>query len=493
MKKLTALSLTAAIIVGSIVGITGAASATESDNPWVSTTAQVRGGSVQTGSTVTIDLQVTTKLAIDGPHLSTLTSPDRPDGTMFTCDDGVNTIPAPLPSEGGAFVSPDASAIGNAVNCVIIAPNSPGAHSLTFVWTDYDEDPHGESQVTVEWTTPELNAEVSVEKSIIAESGSVPGLAEPGETLTYQLRFTNTGNTAATLLASDILETVPANTTAAGMDDFACAAGAPGGTGCAAHADVTVPGGGESVDLTFRVIVDDPIPSGVTEVSNTVGLTGPDAPDCSAAPNACTVSIDTLRPSLSLDKSAAPTSVTAIGQQVGYSFRVTNTGNATVSDLVIDDVFTAPAGPALNITCATATLEPGDVVVCTAPYNATAADFAAGSIVNTATANGIAAGRPVSSNADDAVVTAVLPVTPPVTPPVKPTPPTPPTPSDPPVPSPAPVHPALATPHGGSALSTTGQETATVGLGIALLALLGGGGMLGLSAARRRRASSDRR
>ena len=50
-------------------------------------------------------------------------------------------------------------------------------------------------------------------------------------------------------------------------------------------------------------------------------------------------------PALSIVKTADPTTVTAAGDTVDYSFVVTNTGNVTVTGITVTDTFTAPAGP----------------------------------------------------------------------------------------------------------------------------------------------------
>jgi uncharacterized repeat protein (TIGR01451 family) len=96
---------------------------------------------------------------------------------------------------------------------------------------------------------------------------------------------------------------------------------------------------------------------------------------------------------LLLEKSADTTFVTSAGTIVTYSFRVTNNSNMTLTDVTVEDVFVAPAGPALTVTCPTTTLAArgaeGDDMVCTAsPYTVTQADMDNGAIDNTATARG---------------------------------------------------------------------------------------------------------
>ncbi|MCT1478138.1 DUF11 domain-containing protein [Microbacterium sp. p3-SID336] len=88
--------------------------------------------------------------------------------------------------------------------------------------------------------------------------------------------------------------------------------------------------------------------------------------------------------------------ITDEGDTIAYTFTVTNTGNVTVTHVVVTDAMVG------TITCDITTLAPGDVANCTAaPYTVTAADEAAGEIVNTATASGTApSGDPVPSNED---------------------------------------------------------------------------------------------
>ena len=90
---------------------------------------------------------------------------------------------------------------------------------------------------------------------------------------------------------------------------------------------------------------------------------------------------------------------------------MTNSGNVTLSGpfTVTDDKATDQSCPA------TATLDPGDQITCTASYTITQADLDAGSLTNVATAT---AGQ-VSSNEDGASVT--LAGTPTPAPTLKPT------------------------------------------------------------------------
>ena len=112
-------------------------------------------------------------------------------------------------------------------------------------------------------------------------------------------------------------------------------------------------------------------------------------------------------PRLALTKTASPTTITAAGQRITYTFTVTNPGNVTISNVSIADTFTSPAGPVPAITCPATTLAPGTSTNCTATYTATQADVDNGTIKNSAVAQGNdPGGNNVTSPTATATVTA---------------------------------------------------------------------------------------
>ena len=110
-------------------------------------------------------------------------------------------------------------------------------------------------------------------------------------------------------------------------------------------------------------------------------------------------------PALTLTKTATPTTYTKVGDVIGYSYGVKNSGNVTLAGpfTVTDDKVT--------VTCpATASLALNASLTCTASYSITQADLDAGSVTNTARAQGKAPnGSTVTSNQTQATVTANLP------------------------------------------------------------------------------------
>jgi uncharacterized repeat protein (TIGR01451 family) len=107
-------------------------------------------------------------------------------------------------------------------------------------------------------------------------------------------------------------------------------------------------------------------------------------------------------PALTLLKSATESSYTAAGQNINYNYLVTNTGNVTLSSVGIVDSHPGLTG----LSCPDATLAPGAAETCSATYQVTLSDLAAGSIVNSATAQGTPPGAatPISSTLSSVTV-----------------------------------------------------------------------------------------
>jgi uncharacterized repeat protein (TIGR01451 family) len=100
---------------------------------------------------------------------------------------------------------------------------------------------------------------------------------------------------------------------------------------------------------------------------------------------------------LSLVKTASPQTYSQVGDVIGYSYLVTNTGNVSLAGpvTVSDDKAT--------VTCPAGGLAPGATKTCTASYTITQADLDSGSVTNTATAHA----NGTNSNPDSETVTAV--------------------------------------------------------------------------------------
>jgi len=127
-------------------------------------------------------------------------------------------------------------------------------------------------------------------------------------------------------------------------------------------------------------------------LTNTANATG-NGPTGPVSSTDATATVDiTQTPHLTLLKTADQSGSLTVGEQVNYSFLVTNDGNVTVSNIAIDDSTFSGSSPIGNITCPDTTLAPNGNTTCTTDtaYTVTQADVDAGTLSNTATANGTA-------------------------------------------------------------------------------------------------------
>ena len=105
-------------------------------------------------------------------------------------------------------------------------------------------------------------------------------------------------------------------------------------------------------------------------------------------------------PALTLDKSSTTTTYATVGQVVPYSYRVTNTGNVTISALTVTDDRIA------TVSCPATTLAPTASTTCSGSYTITQADLDAGSVTNNASAAGTPARGTLAPATDSVTVTA---------------------------------------------------------------------------------------
>src|SRR5258705_386560 len=97
-------------------------------------------------------------------------------------------------------------------------------------------------------------------------------------------------------------------------------------------------------------------------------------------------------PSFALKKSASPTTVSKAGDLVTYSFVVTNIGNVTLSRINVFFFLMIRRPPRSTLFPYTTLFRSQAFETCTATYQVTQADIDAGSVTNTAIAQGTAPG-----------------------------------------------------------------------------------------------------
>ncbi len=229
-------------------------------------------------------------------------------------------------------------------------------------------------------------------KSSITEPNTY---SEAGDVLTYSIALTNTGNTAIT---------------GVNVSDPQADAGSvqyvSGDTGAAGILEI-----GESWIFSARhTITQANIDAG--SFTNTVTATGtPTGGILDPATDSETVTA-TLNPAWILTKTSTtqPNSYAAAGDLLTYSISLVNTGNVTISNVIVSDP-QADAGSVRYVSGDAGIigkLEVGETWMYTASHTATLSDLNAGSYTNTATATGTPAGGILIPATDNETVYAIV-------------------------------------------------------------------------------------
>jgi uncharacterized repeat protein (TIGR01451 family) len=353
--------------------------------------------------------------------------------------------------------SGDISAIDCPATILVSGQDTTCTATYTVTQADVDADEILSNTATATGTPPAGAAVTSAPSTATVTITQAPALtivktadavlAQAGQVVTYSFVVANTGN--LTITDPEVAEgtfsgtgdlsaiTCPADTDLAPGEDVTCTA-----TYTVTQADVDA--GAISNTATVAGI----IPGG--------GTTPPSDPSTSIIP------LDPA-PALTVVKTADRQSIATVGQVVTYSFRVTNTGNVTITNPVIAEGVFSGSGDLSPLDCApgASPLAPTASFVCTATYTVTAADLEAGDLENTATVSGITpGGGPITSVPSTATVTNAFA-------PVVPTP----APTAPPGAAPVPAVPAAI----AGVLAHTGSEGVVPAAGVALLLVLLGG------------------
>ncbi|WP_075661521.1 DUF7507 domain-containing protein [Streptomyces acidiscabies] len=193
-----------------------------------------------------------------------------------------------------------------------------------------------------------------------------------GQTVTYSFRATNTGN--VTLKNVTVKEGASSGT------------GTMSAVSCPAAASSLAPGASVTCTATYTVTQADVDAGKLTNAATATGVPpGTTTPvESPSSPNTIT---GTQKPALTVVKSADRTDL-VVGQTVTYSYRATNTGNVTITNLAVQESGFSGSGTLSAITCPSNWLAPGASTTCTATYTVTQADVDAGKLTNSATVSG---------------------------------------------------------------------------------------------------------
>jgi uncharacterized repeat protein (TIGR01451 family) len=251
------------------------------------------------------------------------------------------------------------------------------------------EDVNGNTQTVTdeddETITATQNPEIELLKSGTWNDANSDGFAQAGETITYEFTVENTGNVTVTnLVINDATIgvsnlTVNPSTLAPGQTGTAIA------TYVVTQADVDAGGVYNLAIATGQ----DPDGEDVEDESEDPNPLDPNDPNYDPECPDCTYTDLPQNPEIELLKSGTWNDLNSdgyaqAGETITYVFTVENTGNVTVTNLVIND---ATIG-VNNLVVNPSTLAPGETGTATATYVVTQADVDAGGVYNLAIATG---------------------------------------------------------------------------------------------------------
>ncbi|MFM9446090.1 LPXTG cell wall anchor domain-containing protein [Streptomyces acidiscabies] len=277
------------------------------------------------------------------------------------------------------------------VSCpnVALAPGTSLTCSATYTVTQADVDAGSISNTaTASGTPPNNGTPVTSSPSTavvpftarpsltVAKSADKTNVAV-GDTITYSIRVTNTGN-------------VTMRNVAAQEGDFSGSGGTPA-VSCPAGASSLAPGASVTCTATYRVTQADMDAGKITNTATASGTPPRSSTPVTSPPSATTTVTTSQRPALAVTKSADRTDL-VVGQTITYTYRATNTGNVTLTGVTVKETNFSGSGGTPAVSCPGGSLAPGASVTCTATYTVTQADVDAGKVTNSGTATGIPPG-----------------------------------------------------------------------------------------------------
>ena len=322
------------------------------------------------------------------------------DATIFT---GTGGLPVPVYASGGS----DEDGDGDLQD---LLPGATLTYTATYSVTQADIDA---GQVENQASASGVDGQGNPQSDISDDGDDTDGNTEDDVTITdvsatSQLTFVKT-STATGNNVGDIINYVfqVENTGLTVVDNVTIDDPILGITGLAVSPSTLNPGEIGTATATYTITqadVDagevvnsatatgqDPSGNDVTDVSDS----GNPADETGAGDDETVTPIDPT-PGITLVKSSQALG-TEVGDTIVYTFEVTNTGNVSVSGVVIND---ATIG-VTNLAVVPSTLGAGETGIATANYTITQADVDAGSVLNTATADGTDVnGNPVTDVSD---------------------------------------------------------------------------------------------
>ena len=349
----------------------------------VTVTADGVFSSTQVDDTDTCDTDITHEPGIDVEKTCPLDVPFGEDVTFTITVENTGNEPLENVKVMDALLGGDITA---AFNLPSPLPVGDTVYSHDFVYTPGANEDPVENSVTASGDgvdsgvtdTDTDGCETDILNPAIGVTKSCTELAHAGDTVTYTITVTNTGD--EDLDGVKVLDTILGDLSASFADELAV-------------------GASESHDFDYVVLESDPDP-----LVNEVTAKGSGVGSRVAVEALANCVTDLIHPAIEIVKTVDEDTV-PIGTTVTYTYVVTNTGDTTLYDISVDDDILGHIGDI-------AVLEPGESATLTK-------DFVVGDVpvinVGTATGEDIL-GRSVSSD-DDAIVTPIAGEVPPPNPP----------------------------------------------------------------------------
>lgn len=203
----------------------------------------------------------------------------------------------------------------------------------------------------------------------LAKTASVAGAGVAGEAVTYTFEVTNSGNVTIAGIAIDEIS-------------FSGTGSLP-----TAVCEQTTLDAGESTTCTatYTLTQADVNAGAVTNMATATGVPAGTSTRIASVPDDALVETSSVA-RIALQKSADGAGVSVAGDDITYSFVVTNTGTVDLANPTVTETAFSGSGTAPSVSCPATLLAPGAAATCTATYTVTQDDVDSGTITNSATA-----------------------------------------------------------------------------------------------------------
>ncbi|MDO9456907.1 hypothetical protein, partial [Nocardioides sp.] len=351
-------------------------------NPATATGTPPTGPAVTDNDTVTTPLTAAPSITIDETAAApldfngsgTINAGDTVAYTFLVTNTGSTTLTNVAVTDGladtavvcpGTTLAPGASFTCTATHTITQAEVDAG--QVTNPSSVVGTPPTGPVVTDTDTATTPLAAAPSIDLAVTAGApfdANGSGTIDAGDTITYSFVVTNTGS--ATLSGITVVD------------------GLPGAVVC--PVTTLAPGASTTCTLTYTITQAD-IDAGAVTNPATASGTPPTGPAVSTTDSVTTPL--TATPSITLDETAATpfdfngNGTIDAGDQVAYSFLVTNTGGVTLANVTVTDGLADT-----TIVCPATTLAPGASFTCTATHTITQANIDAGQVVNPSSVTG---------------------------------------------------------------------------------------------------------